>query len=75
MSTAPYDTVSEVLHDLEVAMSIKKPPGAAKRAEGSLTEALGKLTGDKVVEALGAAKKLEGEMEQAAVEHRKPSKK
>ena len=52
-------------------MSIKKPSGAAKRTEGSLTEALGKLTGDKVVQALGAAKKLEGEMEQAAADRRK----
>ena len=47
-------------------MNDSKPAGAAKRAEGSLTEALGKLTGDKAVEAKGAAKKREGEVEAAA---------
>lgn len=55
-------------------MNIEKPPGAAKRVKGSLTEALGKLTGDKEVEAKGMAKKLEGEAEQAAAARRKPGK-
>ena len=61
--------------NLEVAVSIKKPHDAAKRAEGSLTEALGKLNGDKVVEAMGAAKMLESEVEQAAADRSKPGKK
>ncbi len=74
MSATPYDSVPSALHDLEVAMNIEKPPGAAKRAKGSLTEALGKLTGDKEVEAKGMAKKLEGEAEQAAAARRKPGK-
>ena len=55
-------------------MSEKNPRGAAKRAEGSLTEALGKLTGDKAAEAKGAAKKREGEAEQAAAVGGKPDK-
>ena len=53
-------------------MTIRKPPGAAKRVEGSLTEALGKLTGDKEGEAKGAAKKREGEAEEAASTRKKP---
>ncbi len=72
MPATTCDTVSSSLHDLEVAMNIEKPPGAAKRAKGSLTEALGKLTGDKKVEAEGMAKKLEGEAEQTAAARSKP---
>ena len=45
---------------------------ASKRIEGSLTEVLGKLTGDEVVEAKGAARKREGEAEQAAVRRGTP---
>ncbi len=56
-------------------MTIKRSPGAAKRVEGSLTEALGKLTGDKDGEAKGAAKKLEGEAEEAAAARKKLSRK
>ena len=47
-------------------MTSRKLPGTAKKAEGSLTEAFGKLTGDKEIEVKGAAKKLEGEAEHAA---------
>ncbi len=47
---------------------------AAKRIEGSLTEALGKLTGDKVVEAKGAATKREGEAEHEAAARKKPAR-
>lgn len=44
----------------------KRLSGAAKRVKGSVTEALGKLTGDKAAEAKGAAQKQEGEAEIAA---------
>lgn len=44
----------------------KKSVAAAKASEGSLTEALGKLTGDTVIEARGAARKKEAEAEHAA---------
>ena len=45
----------------EATMNNKTPRPSAKRIEGSLTEALGKLTGDKAVEAKGAATKREAE--------------
>ncbi len=47
-------------------MDTKVPRGKTKRIEGSLTEALGKLTGDKTAEDKGSARKLEGEAEEAA---------
>lgn len=56
-------------------MTQNKLPGAAKRVKGSLTEALGKLTGDKVTEAKGAANKLEGEAEVKAAKLRTGTKK
>ena len=37
--------------------------GAAKKVRGSITEALGKLTGDKVIENKGTAQKREAEAE------------
>ena len=56
---------------LEVTMNDKTPRPSAKRIEGSLTEALGKLTGDKTVEAKGAATKREAEK---AIGRKKPVK-
>lgn len=47
-------------------MTDKRVSGAAKRVRGSVTEAIGKLTGDKAAEAEGAAQKREGEAEAAA---------
>lgn len=60
-------------------MNEKKTSAAGKKAagkkiEGSLTEALGKLTGDKETEAKGALKKREGEAEETASPNTKPSK-
>lgn len=40
--------------------------GAAKKMEGSVKEATGKMTGDKSLEAKGKADKLEGEARKAA---------
>jgi uncharacterized protein YjbJ (UPF0337 family) len=40
-------------------MGDKRVSGAAKKVRGSITEALGKLTGDKAVENKGAAQKRE----------------
>ncbi len=40
--------------------------GAAKRLRGSVTEALGKLSGDEVAQAEGAAQKREGAAEERA---------
>jgi uncharacterized protein YjbJ (UPF0337 family) len=37
--------------------------GAAKKVRGSITEALGKLTGDKAIENKGTAQKREAEAE------------
>lgn len=56
-------------------MAQSKLPGTAKQVKGSLTEALGKLTGDKVTEAKGAAKKLEGEAEIKASKNKTGKKK
>ena len=42
-------------------MNDKKSANAAARAKASVTEAIGKLTGDKVVEEKGAAQKLEAD--------------
>ena len=55
-------------------MNDKTPHGSAKRIEGSLTEALGKLTGDKTVEAKGAATKREAEAEHEAAVRKKPTR-
>ena len=52
-------------------MNDKTPRPSAKRIEGSLTEALGKLTGDKAVEAKGAATKREADK---AIGRKKPVK-
>ena len=41
----------------------KKIDGAAKRVRGSITEALGKLTGDRLIEDKGALQKREAEAE------------
>lgn len=56
-------------------MNERKQSGAAKKIEGSITEALGKLTGDKMTEDRGAAKKLEGEADQRAATDKQPGKK
>jgi uncharacterized protein YjbJ (UPF0337 family) len=44
-------------------MGDKRVSGAAKKVRGSITEVLGKLTGDKAVENKGAAQKREAEAE------------
>ena len=46
-------------------MTTRKSHEVAKHSEGSLTEAFGKLTGDKEVEAKGASKKREAEVTQS----------
>lgn len=56
-------------------MNERKQSRAAKKIEGSITEALGKLTGDKMTEDRGAAKKLEGEADQRATTDKQPDKK
>ncbi|MGI4802142.1 MAG: CsbD family protein [Janthinobacterium lividum] len=69
--------VSARLHRAGQGASLaqSKLPGTAKQVKGSLTEALGKLTGDKVTEAKGAAKKLEGEAEVKASKNKTGKKK
>lgn len=44
-------------------MGDERISGAAKKVRGSIMEALGKLTGDKVIENKGAAQKREAEAE------------
>ena len=46
-------------------MNDKKSANAAARAKASVTEAIGKLTGDKVVEKKGAAQKRDADTEAA----------
>jgi uncharacterized protein YjbJ (UPF0337 family) len=55
-------------------MGDKRISGAAKKVRGSITEALGKLTGDKAVENRGAAQKREAEKELKASASKKPAK-
>ena len=52
-------------------MGDERISGAAKKVRGSITEALGKLTGDKAVENRGAAQKREAEEELKASASRK----
>ena len=47
---------------------------AAARAKASVTEAIGKLTGDKVVEEKGAAQKREADSEAASLTKAKAKK-
>jgi uncharacterized protein YjbJ (UPF0337 family) len=47
-------------------MDEKRISSAAKKVRGSITEALGKLTGDNATEKKGAAQKKEAEVELAA---------
>jgi uncharacterized protein YjbJ (UPF0337 family) len=56
-------------------MGDKRVSGAAKKVRGSITEALGKLTGDKAIENKGAAHKREAEVELKASALRKVAKK
>ena len=44
-------------------MGDRRISGAAKKVRGSITEALGKLTGDKAIEKQGTAQKREAEAE------------
>jgi uncharacterized protein YjbJ (UPF0337 family) len=53
-------------------MSDKRISGAVKKVRGSITEALGKLTGDKVIEDRGTAQKAEAEAELRASRGKKP---
>jgi uncharacterized protein YjbJ (UPF0337 family) len=46
-------------------MNDKRSPNAAARAKASVTEAIGKLTGDKAVEEEGAAQKRVADSEAA----------
>jgi len=48
---------------------------AAKRVRGSITEALGKLTGDKAIENKGTAQKQEAEAGMKATEIKQAAKK
>lgn len=47
-------------------MAGRRVSGEAKRVRGSVTEALGKLSGDPAAQAQGAAQKREGEAEARA---------
>jgi uncharacterized protein YjbJ (UPF0337 family) len=51
---------------MEILVNDKKLAGAAKRVQGSVTEAIGRLTGDKAGEAKGAEQKREADAEIAA---------
>ena len=55
-------------------MGDERISGAAKKVRGSITEALGKLTGDKAVENRGTAQKREAEKELTAGASKKPAK-
>ena len=55
-------------------MSDKRISGAVKKVRGSITEALGKLTGDKVTENRGTAQKAEAEAELRASQRKKSRK-
>jgi uncharacterized protein YjbJ (UPF0337 family) len=55
-------------------MGDERISGATKKVRGSITEALGKLTGEKAVENRGAMQKREAEKELRAGASKKPAK-
>jgi uncharacterized protein YjbJ (UPF0337 family) len=55
-------------------MGDKRISGAAKKVRGSITEAIGKLTGDKAIENKGTAQRREAEAELRASASKKAAK-